>query len=610
VKSLVWLAEEMLHDCGIRCGVDPSRDRETIKRRVENEGLSFLTITLPSFCKGFEEALSVGRLDPSMLPSFRFHRGLPVFLRGFLSKIFHTDHTLRDNPDLDCILSIRQICLLFKKVKLPCTEVRERKAEEGFVACEYELGELKFDEAALSDYERVASIILGDIVRETDFGDPYDSLVPRHGPGTTQEKILGNAKYRHLRWHSRLEEIFPFTEFAVASQRNIGELGCPLNRVEFVEPGDEEPVRVVFVPKTLKSPRVIAIEPVCMQYMQQSILQWLVPLVERSRFTGGRVNFTDQSINQRLARQASIDGSFATLDLSEASDRVHLELVTRLLSSVPRLRDMVMACRSTRATLPSGKTLTLHKFASMGSALCFPMEALAFFTAIVSRRIRRAQRVIDAATVREYSRDVYVYGDDIIVPVDEAPVVCDDLSLFGLKVNRNKSFWTGKFRESCGMDAYAGVDVTPVYCRTLRPANKRSQSEVLSWVSMANQFYKKGFWHVARHIRNNLDTLVKGGFPHVSEDSQGVGWVSYSNARTIQRWHSELQRFEFKTLVAVPRRVPDHLDGDGALLKYFLTNTTSSVRSILDLTIKNAEHLVESVRRGALTLKLQWVPSY
>jgi hypothetical protein len=372
-----------------------------------------------------------------------------------------------------------------------------------------------------------------------------------------------------------------------------------LDAVEFVEPEDEAPVRVVFVPKTLKSPRVIAIEPVCMQYTQQSLLKFLVPLIESGGYTGGRVNFTNQTVNQLLALRASENGRLATIDLSEASDRVHQELVRRMLRVCPILSNMVFACRSTRAKVPSGEIVTLNKFASMGSALCFPMEALAFFCAIVASRLHKAQLPVTGRNVRECSRLVYVYGDDIIVPADEAPAICDDLVRFGFKINRNKSFWTGKFRESCGMDAYDGVDITPVYCRRTSPANRRSHIELVSWVAMANQFYRKGLWYAAQKVRNAVESLTKVSLPFVGKNSSGLGWVSYSNASTVHRWNRELHRFETKAMTIRPIRYSDPLEGDGALLKCF---------RLIGSQANDLKHLYESVKRRAFTLKPGWVP--
>lgn len=611
MKSLAWLSEQVLADCGTRCGVDPSRDLLTIARRVKNEGDSFLTITLPTFDKAFLKALDTGRLDPAMIPSFGFHRGLPRFLGGFLSKVFDANGQLLDNPCLDCIASIRQICRLHAKVELPCTKRRERKAEQAYIECEHELERLEIPDDFRKKFRRVAGIIMSDIFRDVPFGDPYEDLKPRHGPGATQEKILGNSKYIFKTWHTRLEDYFPFTEFAVSSPRALTWKSDPLERVSFIEPLDEPPVRVVFVPKTLKAPRVIAIEPVCMQYIQQSLLQFLVPLVERGSYTGGQVNFTRQTVNQELALLHSKDRRLATMDLSEASDRVHCLLVHDLLDCVPVFRDMVFACRSTRATTPSGVTLTLNKFASMGSALCFPMEALVFFTTIVLSRIQKAKLPITSDNVRKYSKDVYVYGDDIIIPSDETPSIRDDLELIGLKVNIDKTFYTGRFRESCGMDAFDGVDITPVYCRQISPANRRSHKGLISWVAMANQFYERGLWSATRMVRAFINKMMKVPLPFDTKDAPGLAWISFSQSRSIQRWSKTLHRFEMKQWVVVPSRYRSPLVGEGALLKCLITSTDKYRTHLgyLNPMMRDAKHLSEAIRRGALTLKHRWTPA-
>jgi hypothetical protein len=403
------------------------------------------------------------------------------------------------------------------------------------------------------------------------------------------------------RWHSRLEEHFPFTEYGLASVRNDEDMASRLEKLDIVEPQDENPVRVVFVPKTQKTPRVIAIEPVCMQYIQQGILRWLVPRIERGRYTAGQVNFTDQSVNQKLALVSSKDSRFATMDLSEASDRVSSYLVDAMLESVPLFREHVFACRSTRAKLPDSTIVELSKFASMGSALCFPMEAMVFFCIIVAARIRNANRHVTPRSVQKYSRDVYVYGDDLLVPSDEAPFVGHWLSIFGLKVNENKSFWTGKFRESCGTDAYNGDDVTPVYARYECPADKQHADAIVSWVSMANQFYLKGFWKTTKALRGHLDKLL-GGLPFLSPQSQGLSWNSYSNWIQGSRWSKDLMRFEVRTYVPSSVWRQDCIDGDSALLKCFSTIGSSEPM--------DKEHLKRVAARGKLTLKRRWVPAY
>lgn len=86
-----------------KCSAEVSdlRDLQTIRSRVESEGLSFLTITLPEFCKDFERCLSLGFVDSKYFRMFRKYRAIPVFLQGMLSQIFdrETGRILDETPD-------------------------------------------------------------------------------------------------------------------------------------------------------------------------------------------------------------------------------------------------------------------------------------------------------------------------------------------------------------------------------------------------------------------------------------------------------------------------------------------------------------------------------
>jgi len=576
-------------------------DIKTVHRRTENEGESFLTITLPAYCSGLERGLDRGLLEPSMVSQFHWHRrGLPEFLRGFLLLIFSTDGRLLPVPSIEAIHCVRQILLAHKKIQRECDDRRTTAAMRKYRETDDEVP-TRLPDGQISDlYRSVSRVVVADLFRHSSHDDVVGELHPHHGPGATAEQVRGNSKYLHKQWHERLERVFPFTEYGLASVRNleINPLdGVPVN---FVAPEDEQPVRVVFVPKTMKTPRVIAIEPVCMQYMQQALLRCLVPRVESGTYTGGKVNFSDQSINARLALEASKDRRLATIDLSEASDRVSLAHVEELLSVYPDFREMVMACRSTRAKLPDGEVITLRKFASMGSALCFPMEALVFFCTIVAGRLQRRGLRPTGPNIMKCSVDLYVYGDDIIVPADEAPSVCSDLETFGLKVNRNKSFWSGSFRESCGVDAYAGDDVTVTYVRHEQPTDRRHAENIVSWVATANQFYLKGFWQTAKKMRDVIQRLL-GKLPHLAPHVPGLGWVTYSKATQFSRWNKDLMNFEVKTWVPKPLRTRDPLEGDSALMKCFTVIGAKAQVAV--------DHLIYVVARGKLALTRRWVPS-
>jgi len=98
-------------------------------------------------------------------------------------------------------------------------------------------------------------------------------LSPKHGKGAVATKVLQNQKYDWRIWHSRLEEYFPSSDYCY---NNSNSFLAESSKITFVDPEQEQPVRVVMVPKTLKTPRVIAVEPACMQYAQQTLMQSMV----------------------------------------------------------------------------------------------------------------------------------------------------------------------------------------------------------------------------------------------------------------------------------------------------------------------------------------------
>lgn len=609
----------ILADAEVQCSTNLARDRQRVRHELENRGLSFLTLTLPAFGMAFDYALDQGRVDLSVFPSIlrKPYRGkgekhaIPKFLRGIVCRVFDPQTgIILNEPNETALFAVRQICLSAKKLNIPCTNRRERDALARFVACDAEIAQLdlldskiRYPSSLHNRYRDVARVLWTQTFSGfSEVRDAGDGLRPKHGPGATAEKISGNRKFEILEWTERLDREFPLDSYAYANAGALlesrcagGEKGSIILRDELAE----RPVRVVTVPKTAKAPRIIAIEPVCMQYVQQALAEYAVSAIETDRIAGGHVNFSDQTINQQLALEASEKGHLATIDLSEASDRVSLWLVSNLLSSIPDFRDAVMACRSSRAILPdSDQPVQLRKFASMGSALCFPMEAMVFFTIIASSLLEKHGLSTSAKNLKRVTADIYVYGDDIIVPVDEVESVKFALELFGLKVNATKSFWNGKFRESCGMDAWNGVVVRPTYIRRTLPIDKRDHFEIISAVSLANQFYKIGWWRSASYIREYVDRLV-GDLPHTLETSPGLGWFSYLGYRSCGRWDCKLQRFEVNTLVVAPARKKDALEGYPALLKYFLKR---GVEPFAD-----EKHLVTSVRSGTVSTKRRWV---
>jgi hypothetical protein len=265
----------------------------------------------------------------------------------------------------------------------------------------------------------------------------------------------------------------------------------------------------------------------------------------------------------------------------------------------PVLQGAILACRSTRAKMPNGEIISpLRKFASMGSALCFPVEAMYFYTICVVALLKENGLPVSLDNIYHVSRDVYVYGDDILVPTKHATVVLDYLQRYNCKVNNAKTFYSGKFRESCGVDAYNGRVVTPLYLRRCLPVNKQQAAELISCISVANAFYKKGYWRTCSHLFKRCEKIL-GPLPYVSETSPVLGRFSYLGYQTIHRWNDKLQTSEVEGWVPRPKYRTDVLDGYGALEKSF-----QRLEDLNNLPVsRDTRHLEHSALHHAVALK-------
>jgi len=595
---LLWRV--VAEDFGDRCRVSTTHDFKTVARRSEHEGLSFLTITLPRFGKDFDEALADGGVAHAHFAGFQRLGGLPRFLGGFLELVFdRSDGVLLDVPSVPAIVAIRQLTRLCSKVALPCSYDRERYALEQYIKTDGELvdAENSWSEDDIHRFQRISRLIFGEVFTRMDNLHARGQLVPKHGPGSTADRLLGNEKYDLREWTVRLEQGgFHSVDFILPNPR----FWMNLENVKFLSPGEERPVKVVPVPKTLETPRIIAIEPACMQYAQQAVAEGLVCLLETYNVSKFFVGFTDQEPNRVLAKRASKDGSLATLDLSEASDRVSHQLVVYLLRGYTHLLDAVVSSRSTKADVPGFGLHNLTKFASMGSALTFPIEAVVF-TSIVFCGIEDAiGRRLTYKDFYSFKGKVRVYGDDIIVPAEYAQQVMSALEHFGFKVNLHKSFWNGKFRESCGKEYFDGHDVSVVKLREVAPTSLRDVKEIVSWVDFRNQLYAAGFIRAVDAVDRHLTGVLKGHFPRVGPDSPLLGRVNGDGSFDIHsidpRTHQPLAR-GWRVSADPPK---SQISGEGALLKYFLKRGS--------LPTADKKHLLRSGRPRAVGIKLSKGP--
>ncbi len=543
MKIPTMLLKRVLLDVGLQLSDTINMDYREICSRYQKEGMSFLTITLPTLDDALLRGLAEGRLTRDMYTGFRSvsrRRSLPALLQGFFRRIFDSDGFVLDEPDVCAIYAIRQVSRLFKKVELPCSKPRVKAAYERYRSNDGEVDWHSHSHAIDSHLLGTVSGVLWSGL-EVLAGEFFCSPGV-FGSGATSERLKRNERYTVKEWPERAETSFPSSFHALPRE------DCDSVRgITYLQEEEERPVRVVQVPKTLKTPRTISVEPSYMMLMQKSIAMPLMVYLESKKFGFQSIRFFDQSINKALARAGSLDGSLATIDLKDASDLVCNKLVIDIFRGpCPTFLDLIQDCRTTKAQMPDKTILPLRKFASMGSAMCFPVEAMVFFTIIMYALVKSSGRVPSRRNLQALAKDVAVYGDDIIVPSSMAPVVMETLEAFGLRVNHDKSFHTGLFRESCGGDYYNGVDVTPAYVRHWDDTGTLSKSsQKVAYVALSNTFYMKGLWHACQYLREEVPKRLRTSVPLARTPIGCLHFTSYLYDSNVV-WDSKLHGYRVK----------------------------------------------------------------
>ncbi|DAD52692.1 RNA-directed RNA polymerase [ssRNA phage SRR7976301_10] len=570
---------------------ESQRDILEIRNRVESEGVSFLTKTLPRLGKSIDLAFAGGGV--LQFQSFKRRKGtkLPRFAWTLFNILFRSDGTpriylesvepqgLRDHEVEGALSSavsddgrpcretmtmalraLRQVCFCFYKLKLPYTHDQEDQVIKDFVETDAKLSELPSPESAEPAIVKMASRLIHRVLANS---SPHDG-VPRHGPGTVATGEAIHQKHHFARYYERLAAFFSYDRWFFYSPTHICDSFRELQSWESKEAGT---AKVVLVPKDSRGPRLISCEPLEYQWVQQGLKSVLVQTLESHPLTKGKVNFTDQQVNRRLALEGSRPPfRWVTLDMKEASDRVSLELVKALF---PRdWYDALYASRSPHTRLPCGTVIALRKFAPMGSATCFPVEAFVFWAlAVATLVIKRNESLRKAIT------KVYVYGDDIICEKEDHLLISATYPLFGLKLNEAKCCTAGPFKESCGEDAFLGQSVTPLRVSSVWSTH-RSPTTLASYVAFSNAAYERKWFNVCYYLDRKIQEIWKSTVPTVSSRNPGViafirpdQWTRPYNNRCRTRWNFHLQRPEIEGIALYPKTITSEDDGWNVLLR-------------------------------------------
>lgn len=549
--------------------------RHTLRRvkcRASSEGIGFLTKTMPRLGKAFDKALSgnapLNAIDLGFKPLK--DSKLPRFLGEFFSRVLQPNGALLAEPCATSVAVLRQILFVFYKYKLPYTDDQKQQVISAFKRAEDDLATV---ESSIEDLEsslvqsypstrrrsykspktrpevaREAKILLARLFASFDPKDIY----PRHGPGVVATKQKLWEKFQWTNVSHRISSVYPLDAYFYASLGHLCDRYQSFSGLTEVD----HSAQVILVPKDSRGPRLISCEPVDFQWVQQGLGRRIVELVENHWTTSSNVFFTDQTHNRVAARYGSENGRYATLDLKEASDRVSLALVRLLFPS--HVYTYLEACRTSSTVLPDGKVLKLRKFAPMGSSLCFPILALTIWA------------ILTAAAPDTNTRErILVYGDDVIVPTAYAANAIEHLESFGLLINRDKSCTSGFFRESCGMDAFKGIEVTPVRLRTVW-SSVPCPDVYVSWISYSESFYKKQYYHTYDFIVSRL-VAIYGAIPDVGMNLTCPSLMEVPpNQKPIRRRNNKrLQKVQYYVWDVKSPITKREIDGWSMLLRYF-----------------------------------------
>lgn len=237
------------------------------------------------------------------------------------------------------------------------------------------------------------------------------------------------TRKRYDRWFNQKDfdvtrsesEKFLFRKF-----KNVGNPGYSIFRwkleriTSFVEGS-----RFSTVPKNNEKRRPINIEPFGNILVQRSLGEWFRTQIHEI----WGLDLNTLASTQRVRIQ-DVEG-IATVDLSNASDSISMDLCRFLLPR--RIMKLLEDSRSPMVLGPDGNYYLPKKISSMGNGFTFELMTL-ILTAVC--------RVLDP--------EATVFGDDIIIKRGCVPRLLELFSSVGLKVNVDKTFSDGPFRESCG----------------------------------------------------------------------------------------------------------------------------------------------------------------
>jgi hypothetical protein len=268
------------------------------------------------------------------------------------------------------------------------------------------------------------------------------------------------------------------------------------------------------------------------------------------------------------------------LDFSDASNRLYWKQVYEMLPEhVVEFLQVARSHQAERLTKP-GSFVGIKTYAGMGNATTFVVETLIFWA--VTEACRRVLR---------YPGKISVFGDDIIVPTGLMHIQCvepgnDDntpsekigfvekqYKALHWKINTSKSFYQpyGRFRESCGCQAFEGANVSYVGIS----GYTQSVEDTMALRDKVRQI-AEDFPTLAQAMITSGKLLNFEGAPEGAIDCVDIPWLTQT-PQPPYRFNTTLCRPEFWVESASVVRRGGSEDGEALLLSWWANEDSTQV---------------------------------
>jgi hypothetical protein len=320
-------------------------------------------------------------------------------------------------------------------------------------------------------------------------------------------------------------------------------------------PSSQDTARLCCVPKDMFKLRSITVEPMEATFLQQHTRTRLIAAAAEclKSVTGIPQQLWGGGPEVQRARclKGSTDGSLATIDLKDASDRIRWETVVKVFPA-----NIVADLERSRSSYVdvAGTRFKCHMYAGMGNATTFIVETLYFW----------ALCTVLSLWLRDFT-PVSVFGDDIVIGTKAArhPLFRHYLTRMGVVVNEEKSGTSEGpgFREACGVFAYCGYTLPLI---RIQGYDATKPSELVSLCALLNQimgetnnlipsFLVRSAREVAASLRDEIGMpllplpLEREGV-YLVDPSERIGPWSFRC-----RWNPKLQHSQVKVKVLKQR---------------------------------------------------------